>query len=79
MTATLFKYLGHIMAHPRGPILVGTRPKGGGGGTPLRTPQLLHGTMCFVGAGGAGDFVLGGVLARAVLKGRDFFFVKDRP
>ena len=36
-------------------------PKGGGGGPPppLRTPKLSHGTRCFVGAGGAGDFVLG--------------------
>ena len=40
---------------PRGALLVGTRPKGGA----LRTPKLLHGTMCFVGARGAGDFVLG--------------------
>ena len=32
-------------------------PKGGGGAPPLRTPKLSHGTMCFVGAGGAGDFV----------------------
>ena len=46
----------------RGPLLVGTRPQRGGGGTPpppLRTPKLSYGTMCFVGAGGAGDFVLG--------------------
>ena len=35
-------------------------PKGGGGGTPpLRTPKSLYGTMCFVGAGGTRDFVLG--------------------
>ena len=40
----------------RGPILVGTRPQRGRRG-PLRTPKLLHGTMCFVGARGAGDFV----------------------
>ena len=33
-------------------------PKGGGGGV-LQTPKLSHGTMCFVGATGAGDFVLG--------------------
>ena len=38
----------------------GPDPKGGGGRTPpLRTPKLSYGTMCFVGAGGAGDFVLG--------------------
>ena len=35
-----------------------TTPKGGGGHPP-RTPKWLHGTMCFVGARGAGDFVLG--------------------
>ena len=34
-------------------------PKGGGGGGALWTPKLSHGTMCFVAAGGAGDFVLG--------------------
>ena len=37
-------------------------PKGGGGGHPpptLRTPKLSHGTVCFVGAGGAADFVSG--------------------
>ena len=34
-------------------------PKGGGGGGALWTPKLPHGTMCFVGARGAGDFVLG--------------------
>ena len=59
----------------------GPDPKGVGGA--LRTPKLLHGTMCFVGARGAGDFVLGGALARAVLKGQDFFLLrtalKDRP
>ena len=57
-------------------------PKGEGG-APLRTRKLLHGTMCFVGAGCAGDFVLWGALARVVLKGRDFFplgtALKDRP
>ena len=41
----------------------GPDPKGGGGGghppPPLRTPKLSHGTVCFVGAGGAADFVLG--------------------
>ena len=40
----------------------GPDPKGGGGGAPpppLRTPKLSHGTVCFVGAGGAADFVLG--------------------
>ena len=39
----------------------GPDPKGGGGDPPppLRTPKLSHGTRCFVGAGGAGDFVLG--------------------
>ena len=37
----------------------GPDPKGGGGPPPLRTPKLSHGTRCFVGAGGAGDFVLG--------------------
>ena len=41
----------------RGPILVRTCPQRGGGGTPLRTPKLSHGTMSFVGATGAGDFV----------------------
>ena len=48
-------------AAPRGALLVGTRPQRGGGTPPppLRTPKLSHGTMCFVGAGGAGDFVLG--------------------
>ena len=36
-------------------------PKGGGGDPPppLRTPKLSYGTMCFVSARGAGDFVLG--------------------
>ena len=45
----------------RGALLVRTRPQRGGGGDPppLRTPKLSHGTRCFVGAGGAGDFVLG--------------------
>ena len=47
----------------RGLALAGTRPQGGGGGghppPPLRTPKLSHGTVCFVGAGGAADFVLG--------------------
>ena len=39
----------------------GPDPKGRGGGTPppLRTPKLSYGTMCFVGARGTGDFVLG--------------------
>ena len=38
----------------------GPDPKGGGETPPpLRTPKLSHGTMCFVGAGGAADFVLG--------------------
>ena len=36
----------------------GSNPKGGGGGAP-QTPKLSHGTMCFVGARGAGDFLLG--------------------
>ena len=40
MTATLFKYLGHIMAHPRGPILVGTRPQRGGG-DPSTDPTIV--------------------------------------
>ena len=31
----------------------------GGVGTPLRTPEWLHGTMCLVGARGARDFVFG--------------------
>ena len=47
------------MLHPRGPILVRTRPQRGGGGAPpppLQTPKWLHRTMGFVGAG---DFVLG--------------------
>ena len=47
------------VAHPRGALLVRTRPQRGGGGGALRTPKLSHGTRCFVGAGGAGDFVLG--------------------
>ena len=35
-------------------------PKGGGTPPPpLQTPKWLYRTMCFVGAGGAGDFVLG--------------------
>ena len=36
-------------------------PKGGGGAPPppLRTPKLSHGTVCFVGARGAANFVLG--------------------
>ena len=57
---TLFVCQPH-MSHPRGPLLVRTRPQRGGGGPPppLRTPKLSHGTRCFVGAGGAGDFVLG--------------------
>ena len=48
-------------AGPRGALLVRTRPQrgGGGGGGALRTPKLSHGTRCFVGAGGAGDFALG--------------------
>ena len=37
----------------------GPDPKGGGGGGALRTPKLSYGTMCFVGARGAGDFLLG--------------------
>ena len=55
---------------PRGLALAGTRPqRGGGGGTPppLRTPKLSHGTVCFVGAGGAADFVLG------IRRGGNFF------
>ena len=43
----------------RGAILVGTRPQRRGGPPPLRTPNLSHGTMCFVGARGARDFALG--------------------
>ena len=43
----------------RGALLVGTRPKGGGGGGALRTPKLSQRTMCFIGARGAADFVLG--------------------
>ena len=41
MTATLVKYLGHIMAHPRGPILVGTRPQRGGGTPPSTDPTIV--------------------------------------
>ena len=46
---------------PWGPILVRTRPQRGGGDTPppLQTPKWLYRTMGFMGAGGAGDFVLG--------------------
>ena len=47
---------------PRGLALAGTRPQREGGADPpppLRTPKLSYGTMCFVGARGAGDFVLG--------------------
>ena len=46
-------------SHHRGRSRSGPDPKGGGGGGALRTPKLLQGTMCFVGAKGAGDFVLG--------------------
>ena len=45
--------------------------KGGRGGA-LRTPKLLHGTMCFVGDGGAGDFVLGGAFTRQARAGHPF-------
>ena len=45
----------------RGPILVRTRPQRGGvpPPPPLQTPKWLYRTMGFVGARGAGDFVLG--------------------
>ena len=49
MTATVFKYLGHIMAHPRGPILVGTRPQRGGGG-PLYGPHNCYTEQCALSA-----------------------------
>ena len=44
-----------------GPILVRTRPQRGGrvNPPPLQTPKWLYRTMGFVGARGAGDFVLG--------------------
>ena len=48
---------------PRGVLLVGTQPQGGRGGVtphpPLQTPKWLYGTMGFVGARAATDFVLG--------------------
>ena len=47
-------------------------PKGAGATPPpppLRTPKLSHSTICFVGAGGAGDFVLG-------IRHGKFFFVR---
>ena len=46
--------------HHGGRSWSGPDPKGGGDPPPpLRTPKLSHGTRCFVGARGAGDFVLG--------------------
>ena len=45
-------------AQSRGLLPARTRPQGGGGGA-LQTPKWLYGTMAFVGARGAGDFVLG--------------------
>ena len=45
---------------PWGPIVVATRPqRGGDPPPPVRTPKLSYGTMYFVDAGGAGDFVVG--------------------
>ena len=54
----------------RGPILVRTRPQRGGGvpPPPLQTPKWLYRTMGFVGARGAGDFVLG------IWQGKIFLF-----
>ena len=50
----------HCTIHTGGAPGQDPTPKGGGGTPPpLRTPKLSHGTRCFVGAGGAGDFVLG--------------------
>ena len=45
----------------RGGCRLGPNPKGGGWGTPppLYRPLWLYWSMEFVGAGGAGDFVLG--------------------
>ena len=42
-----------FFAASRGPILVRTQPPRGGGGGGSTDPNLLHGTMCFVGAKGA--------------------------
>ena len=58
---TQFMTMARVLVHGGRPWS-GPDPKGGGGGDPpppLRTPKLSHGTRCFVGAGGAGDFVLG--------------------
>ena len=46
----------------------GPTPRGGGAPPPLRTPKWLYRSMGFVGAGGAGDFVLG------TWKGEFFWF-----
>ena len=48
----MFYYLGHGGCSWSGP-----NPKGGGGRS--TDPEWLHGTMCFVGTRGTGDFVLG--------------------
>ena len=53
-------------ANVTGPILVVTRPQRGAGA--LWTPKLSHGTVRFVGAKGAGDFVLG-------IQPREFFWL----
>ena len=42
---------------PQGVLPARTQPQGGGGGA-LQTPKWLYETMGFVGARGAGDFVL---------------------
>ena len=47
-----------LLFNARGLLLVRTRPQRGGGGA-LRTSKWLHRTRCFLGARGAGDFVLG--------------------
>ena len=51
----------HVLTKHGGRSRSGPDPKrgGGGGDPPLRTPKLSYGTMCFVGARGAGAFVLG--------------------
>ena len=51
--------LGGMGLHHGGRSWSGPDPKGGGTPPPLRNPKLSHGTRCFVGAGGAGDFVSG--------------------
>ena len=59
------------VSHPRRRILVGTRPQRGGGGTPSTDPKIVtrNNVLC---RRGAGDFVLGGALARQARTGHLF-------